>query len=239
MLAQAIDRRNASITSHAETTDELCHEAITACNETTAKVEALVKNIGAQVNTKAIVDGIKTQLDKGIRDEIIQPFINHSQELGQRVLPLLEQIREASGEARTLWRGRIWKTAWASTSLVALTFVILIAAGMYDFFRNYAERKSAEKIANVERLMNHNQEAFRQLAIAQVPVHVVRTESYGVMNPRGFALVVEDADSAEMRRVEGRHNGFVFFTSNLSEKQIQEIQRQIEKLSGASKERGK
>jgi hypothetical protein len=59
----------------------------------------------------------------------------------------------------------------------------------------------------------------------------VRTESYGVMNPRKFALVIEGADSAEIRRVEGQDNGFIFFTSNLSERQIQEVQQQVQKLA--------
>jgi len=102
-------------------------------------------------------------------------------------------------------------------------------------FDNYAERKTAAKIANVERLMNYNQEAFRQLAIAQVPVKVTRTQNNGVMNPRSFALVIENADAAEMRHADGRDNGMIFFSSNLSEEMIQEIQEQIEKLSQKAK----
>ena len=117
LLTQGMDRRNVNITNQAERTDELCHEAIAACNDTSDKVEALVKNIGAQVNTQAIVDGIHAQLEKGIRDEIIAPFIKHSQELGKLVLPTLEEIKQASTEAHTLWMKHIWKTAWAGSFL--------------------------------------------------------------------------------------------------------------------------
>ncbi|PYJ58823.1 MAG: hypothetical protein DME24_14885 [Verrucomicrobia bacterium] len=235
LLAQAIDRRNVNITNHAERTDQLCHEAIAACNETTKKVEALVKNVGTQVNTAAIVDAIHAQLDKGIRDEIIAPFIKNSQELGERVLPTLKEIQKASTKAHTLWMKHIWKTAWAGTFLFTFTLFLLATLGIYKMFDNYAERTTAAKIANVERLMNYNQEAFRQLAIAQVPVKVTRTQNNGVMNPRSFALVIENADAAEMRHADGRDNGMIFFSSNLSEEMIQEIQKQIEKLSQKAK----
>jgi hypothetical protein len=67
LLAQGMDRRNLNITNQAERTDELCHQAIAACDGTSAKVEALMKNISAQVNTQAIVDGIHADVDKGIR----------------------------------------------------------------------------------------------------------------------------------------------------------------------------
>src|SRR6476620_9026083 len=47
---------------------------------------------------------------------------------------------------------------------------------------------------HAEQLMNYNQEAFRQLAIAGVPVKVLRTQSYGVANPGSFVLMIEGAD---------------------------------------------
>jgi hypothetical protein len=111
--------------------------------------------------------------------------------------------------------------------------------GIYKLFENYSDRKTAENIANVERVMNYNQEAFRQLAVAQVPVKVVRTQNGDVLNPRGFALVIENADAAEMRHADGHENGVVFFSSNLSEEMIQEIQRQIEKLTQTAKSAAK
>jgi hypothetical protein len=55
------------------------------------------------------------------------------------------------------------------------------------------------------------------VAIAQVPVKVVRTQSDSVMNSRGFALVIENADGAEMRHTDGHDNGVVFFSSNSPE----------------------
>jgi hypothetical protein len=232
LLAQAMDRRNVSITNHAERTDELCHQAIAACNDTADKVEDLVKNIGTQVNTQAIVDGIHAEVEKGIRDGIIRPFVEHTQELGKKVLPALEEIKEASVEAHTLWMKHIWKTAWAGSFLFTLTLFFFALFGIYKLFENYSERKAAEHIANVERVMIYNQDAFRQLAIAQVRVNVVRThDTNGMKNPRNFALMVENADGAEMRDVDGHPNGMVFFNSNLSEEMIQGIQAELDKAA--------
>jgi hypothetical protein len=234
LIAKTIETRDVNITNHAEKTDELCLITQAKCNETIAHVESLVKNLGAQVDTEAIVQGVQTALDKGIRDEIISPFIQHSKELGERVLPVLKEIEEASGTARTLWREQIWKTAWISTFLLTFTLFGGATMGIYKLFENYSERKAAEKIASVERLMNYNQEAFQQLAIAQVPIKVVRTESYGVANPQNFALVIEGADSAEMHDADGHKNGVIFFTSNLSEKQIQLLQQETDRFQKAN-----
>jgi hypothetical protein len=235
LIAQAMDRRNVNITNHAERTDELCHEAIAACNDTSDKVGALVKNIGAQVNTQAIVDGIHAQLEKGIQDEIIAPFIRHSQELGKLVVPTLKEIKQASTEAHTLWMKHIWKTAWAGSFLFTFSLFFFALLGIYKLFENYSERKVADTIANVEQVMKYNQEAFQQLAVAQVPVKVVRThDGNGIRNPSGFALMIENADSAEMRQIEGRGNGMIFFTSSSPELFIQEVQQELQKMTNAA-----
>jgi len=95
----------------------------------------------------------------------------------------------------------------------------------------------AEKIIAAEQVINYNQDTFQELAIAGVPVQVVRTSSYGVVDPSHFALIIQDADAAEMRS-EGEHrNGCIVFTSGRKEKQIEQIQREMEKLSGATRER--
>jgi hypothetical protein len=229
MIAKTIEARDVNISNHAAKTDELCKITQAKCNETIASVELMVKNLGAQMDTKAIVQGIQAALDKGIKAEIISPFIQHSKELGERVLPTLKKIEAASTEAHTLWMKHIWKTAWAGSFMVTFMLFGLATLGIYHFFDNYAERKTAEKIASVERLMNYNQEAFRQLAIAQVPVKIERTQYNGVVNPQSFALVVPDAAGAELRHQEGHDNGCVFFTSHLSEEQIQLLQKEIAK----------
>ena len=234
MIAKTIETRDVNITNHAAKTDELCKITQAKCNETIASVELMVKNLGAQMDTKAIVQGIQAALDKGIKAEIISPFMQHSKELGERVVPTLKKIEEASSTANTLWREHIWKTAWAGSFMVTFMLFGLATLGIFYAFDNYAERKAAAKIAEVSRLMNYNQEAFRQLAIAQVPLKIERTEYNGAVNPQSFALVVPDAAGAELRHQDGHDNGCVFFTSHLSEEQIQSLQQEIAKQMQAN-----
>lgn len=236
LLAQMIEKRNVNIANHAERTDQFCQEAIAACNDTSDKVETLVKNIGAQVNTQAIVDDIRTQLNKGIQEEIISPFIKQSQELGQRVIPTLEQIKKASTKAHTLWTKHIWKTAWVGSFLFTFTLFVMATLGINKLFEHYSERKAAEQIAAVTAVMDYNQDAFRQLAIAQVPVKIMRTSSAnGAINPRCFALVIENADGVEMRPDNEGQSGFIFFSSGQTERQIQQMTHQFQKFSNKAR----
>jgi len=63
LFAQVLDKRNLNITNHAERTDELCRETQAKCNETITRFDALLKNIGAQVDIKAIIEGIRKTLE--------------------------------------------------------------------------------------------------------------------------------------------------------------------------------
>jgi len=230
LMAKTIESRDVNITNHAEKTDELCLKTQAKCHEAVARIESLLKNLGTQVDTKAIVLGVQAALEKGIQSEIISPFIKHSQELGERVLPALNKIEAASSTAHTLWMKHIWKTAWAGTFLFTSTLFIMATLGIYKIFDNYSERKVAEQIADTAQLMNFNQAAFRQLAIAHVPIKVLRTGNDGVIQPQSFVLVVDGAEGAEMRPIDGHNNGCVFFNSSVSEDEIQRLQPATEKL---------
>ena len=90
-LAKTIEARDASITDHAEKTDELCRATLAKCNETIAAIELTVKNLGAQVDTKAIAQEV--QFSPGIPHQgrhhraIHQKYGSH---LSLDVLPMLE-----------------------------------------------------------------------------------------------------------------------------------------------------
>ncbi len=239
LLAQAIDRRNLNITNHAERTDELCREATAKCDETISRFDTLLANIANQVDTQAIVERIEQKLETGIRKEIISPFIARSEELAREVVPALTQIREAAAEARRVWPERIWKTAWMSSFAVSLTLTLMAAVVIYAKFKTYYEQRVAAKIISAEQVINFNKEAFGQLAIAGVPLRIVRTESYGVIDPGGFALVIEDAHGAELRPNGERRDGYIFFRTGRTEKQIQQIGREIERLTNKNAEKGK
>lgn len=229
-IAEAIKARDVNITNHATQTDELCKMTQAKCNETVASIELMVKNIGSQVDTKAIVQGIQAELNRGIKAGVITPFVQHSKELCELVLPTLKEIKEASTEAHSLWRQHIWRTAWASSFFVTFTVFALALLDINHWLDQKADRKAAAKIAQVTQLMNYNQAAFQQLAVAQIPIRVVRVvnDDTNVIS-RGFAVITQDADSAEMRNDDGHNNGYVFVTSHLSEDEIQKTQHELKK----------
>ena len=232
LLAQAMDKRNLNIANQAAKTDELCLQAHFKCDDTIARFDALLKNIGAQVDTQAIVAGIEDTLKKSISRDVIAPFVSRSEELAQRVLPTLNQIRDAAAQAKELWPGRIWKSAVMTGLSVGVAVSILATTLIYTSIKTYYVDTVAEKIAADEKVIAANREAFRQMAIAGVRVQVYRATGDGTsISPGGFALVVHNADSAEMRP---DSKGCVFFTSPRKEKEIRRIEQQTENLSGAT-----
>jgi len=232
LLAQMIERRNVNITNQADVTAELCQKTVAQCQDTVSRVESTLKNVGAQVDTEAIVAGVREALKTGIQKDVIAPFLLRSKELTNEVSPTLREIRENVAKASQLWPRRIWRTAILSGITLTLAVSVIAFLVMNTAMQHTNERKLAEQIARTTRVMNQNQDAFRQLAIAQVPIKVVRTSNTnGVLESQGFALLIEKADAAEMRRVEGRETGLIFFTSHPSEKTIQALQKQAEQLA--------
>jgi hypothetical protein len=229
LLAQAMEKRNVNITNQAEATAELCETTVAQCRDTVTRVEATLKNVGTQIDTEAIVSGVQDALKTGIQKEVIAPFLIRSKELTSEVSPTLREIRENVAKASKLWPRRLWRIAIWSCLILTLTLLV-IATWVIDVrLRKQNEQKLAAQIARTTQVMNFNQDAFRQLAIAQMPIRVVRSlRTNGIPEPQGFALLIENADAAEMRRLEGREAGLIFFTSKTPEKAIQELQKQTE-----------
>jgi len=235
LLAQAIDKRNLNITNQAERTQELCLATQERCDQITTRLDAILKNVGAHIDTEAIVSGVQEKLHSGINREIIAPFVNRSNELAKQVTPTLNQIRDAAAEANRLWPKRIWQTAMMGSLAFAAALMLVATLAIHAKFKNYYEQKVAEKIVTAEQVITYNQDAFRELAIAGVQVKVTRTtDSSNGINPGGFAIGIEDPDAAETRTISGQKYGLIFFTSPRKEKQIQQMKHETEKLSGKS-----
>jgi len=232
LLAQAIDKRNLNITNSAARTEELCRETQDKCDEITARLDAILKNVAAHIDTEAIVSGVQETLRTGINREVIAPFVNRSNELAKQVTPTLNQICDAAAEASKLWPKRIWQTALTGSLAFAAALTLVATLAIYAKFKNYYEEKVADKIIAAEQIITYNQDAFRELAIAGVQMKVIRTENNGATNPGGFAVAIEDPDAAEVRPIGDHKYGLIFFTSARKEKQIQQLKRETEKLSG-------
>jgi hypothetical protein len=230
MLAKTIETRDANITDHAEKTDELCRITLAKCNETIAAIELTVKNLGAQVDTKAIVQGVNAALQSGINKNVIAPFIKQTEKLAQEVRPTLEEIRESADEAKSEWSKRIWKTAWTTSILWGVFAVVIFTCLICLKFADYYDHKMAAQIANVAQVMKFNQAGFQKLAAAQIPIQVLPTQNDSFESPPGFVLVMEGAYAADLRQVNGQNDGCIFFRSSVPEKQIRHVQQASEDL---------
>jgi hypothetical protein len=233
-IAKTIETRDASITSHAEKTDELCRITLAKCNETIAAIELTVKNLGAQVDTKAIVQGVQNSIESGINQKIIAPFVQHTNDLAWKVMPTLEKIQDAADEAKSEWTKRIWRNAWANSLLWSVAFALLAIVIACEAIEKHYEHKSAAQIADMAQVMKFNQAAFQKLAVAQIPIQVLPTENDSFDSPPGFVLVIEGAYAADLRQVNGQNNGCIFFRSSVPEKQIRHLQPDGENLVQAT-----
>ena len=233
-IAKTIETRDANITSHAEKTDELCRSTLAKCNETIAAIELTVKNLVAQVDTKAIAQGVNSALESGIKEGIIAPFIRHTENLVVYVMPTLKSIRESADAAKSEWTKRIWRTAWTTSILWSVFAVVIITCLICLKFADYYDHKMAAQVADMAQVMKFNQAAFQKLAVAQIPIQVLPTQNDGFESPPGFVLVMEGAYAADLRQVNGQNNGCIFFRSSVPEKQIRRLQQDIENQAQAT-----
>lgn len=232
LLAQAIDKRNLNITNQAEHTEEVCLETQARCDQITERLDGILRDVGAHIDTDAIASRVQEKLETGIDEKIISPFVQRSNELAKEVTPTLKEIRDAAAEAAELWPKRIWQTAMAGSITFAAALTLGATLTIATKLKSYYEEKVAERIVAAERLITFNQEAFRELAIAGVPVKVIRTgDSPGTVSPGAFALAIENPDAVETRTLGDQKYGLIFFTSGRKEKEIQQLKREAEKVS--------
>jgi hypothetical protein len=224
LLAKSIESREVNITSQASRMDELCRLNLAKCNETIVAIESTVKNLGAKVDTQVIVKGISATLESGIRREVITPFLNNTEELARKVMPTLEKIRASAAEAESEWSRRIWRTAWTTCLLWSITVAIIITGLICWVFINSSENEMAGQLAAMTRVVKYNQEAFQKLAIAQIPIQVLPTQSEGPDHPSGYALTMDGAYAAEMQQ----KAGCIFFKTSVEEEQLWLLQRAIQ-----------
>jgi hypothetical protein len=220
LLAQTVETRSVNLDNLCEETTALCLDTQEKCEAAAERLAKVTKEIGQQVDTKAIVESIRQSVDAGVRDEVIQPFMQRTEELSADVLPTLEKIRNASEEAARLWPGRIWKMALTCGLVLGLAVAVVVTGVAYFKIKTQYENALADQITSAQRTLAQNQETFRQLAVADAPVHIARSaDNNGFTIPSGFCVYIKGAQSADMQNGEGR----IFFISARSEKDLQQL----------------
>ena len=214
LMAKTIEARDVNITNHAAKTDELCKITQAKCNETIASIELLVKNLGSQVDTKAIVRGIETAIK-----DIFLPLKMRADSLAHAVGPTLEKLSAASERAAQLWPQRIWKVALTAGVIVGLS-VAALGIGFSYWKSKQHDSALTEQILSQAETLKQNQSAFIALGVLNLPVHVGRSsDSNGHVLPNTYCLYIDRAQEADMAGQAGR----IFFESTRSESQLQQL----------------
>ena len=220
MIAKTIEARDVNITNHAAKTDELCKITQAKCDETVASIELMLKNIGSQVDTKAIVKGIEDAMKN-----LFLPLHVRASDLAYTVGPTVERLNAAADRAAKLWPQRIWKMALTAGVMVGLSIAALGIGAAYWQMKSHFDKTLADEIRSEKYTLKNNQEAFQKLATADVPVYVARSSNPdGTLIPRGYCLYIPNAQGADFKDGTGR----IFFASPRSEdelKRLREIQQ--------------
>ncbi len=238
LLAQTVETRSVNLDNLCEETTALCLATQEKCEAAAERLAKLTREIGQQVDTQGIVESIRQSVDAGVRAEVIQPFMQRTEELSADVLPSLEKIRNASEEAARAWPGRIWKMALISGLVLGLAVAIVGTGAAYFKIKTHYERTLADQIVSAEATLAQNQTAFRELAVANVPIRVVRVSDANTL-PSGYAMVIEAIYAAEERTNQNDKEGIIYFSSQRKESELESIQREVQDAYQKMKEAGK
>jgi hypothetical protein len=238
LLAQNVETRSVNLDNLCEETTALCLATQEKCEAAAERLAKLTKEIGQQVDTKAIVESIRQSVDAGVRAEVITPFMHRTEELSADVLPALEKIRNANEEAGRVWPGRIWKMALTCGLALGLSVAIVGTSAAYFKFKSHYDLTLAEQIASAEKTLAQNQAAFRELAVANVPIRVVRVANTSIL-PSGYAVVIEGIYATEERTNQNGKEGIIYFSSQRKESELESIQREIQDAYQKMKQAGK
>ncbi|MGA2747609.1 MAG: hypothetical protein ABSG59_02450 [Verrucomicrobiota bacterium] len=222
MLAQTVETKSVSLGNATEDTRALCLATQQKCEAAAQRLEKLTRDIGQQVDTKAIIDSIRKGVDAGVNKEVIKPFMERTEQLAEDVLPTLERIRNANEEAGRVWPGRIWKMALACGLVLGLAVAIAGTCLAWWKIRQHYNTTLADQIVSAEKTLEQNKAAFQLLAAANVPIKVVHTtDANGEPIAANYALMIEGAQAAEMRQ----NSGVIFFASVRQQKDIEDLLR--------------
>jgi hypothetical protein len=125
-----------------------------------------------------------------------------------------------------------WCGAWTASILCSIAVTVVAGFVMYGLLRSHSEKILANKIALASATIQENNDAFTQLAVAGIKLKVHRSGDphTGDITPSGFAILVENADAAEMRNYGNSKAGFIFVKSPTPEEELQNLNISVQKL---------
>ena len=140
--------------------------------------------------------------------------------------------------SREAMRGKPDKNSKNSTGAehgvvsILCSIAVTVVAGfvMYGLLRSHSEKILTEKIALASATIQENRDAFVELAVAGVSLRVHRTSDpqTGGIVASEFAILVENADAAEMRDYGNGRAGFIFVKGPTPEEEMHHLEIRVE-----------
>jgi hypothetical protein len=220
LLAQDIERRSVNLSNATEETTARCLETQKKCEAAAQRIEKITRDVGKQMDVAGIVESIRKSVDAGVNKEVIEPFMQRTEELSEKVLPTLESIQNASEQAARVWPTRIWEMALTCGVMLGLAVAIFGTGIAWWEIRQHYNTTLADQIASTARTVEQNKAAFQLLAAANVPVQVTQSvDPNGQPIAANYVLMIDGAQAAEMRG----NTGCIFFYSPRQQKDIEEM----------------
>ncbi len=248
-VRQSID---AATTLHERTRLEL-NEIVSSVSRSGAGfAKALETSTAAQVKaTESSVGEIKTKIQQEFAKQNLPALtacLRDIHENADRSLKVAERLHEEAEKYEEYAERRLtsaerrceaslkelkklnWCGAWRVSILCSIAVTVVAGFVMYGLLRSHSEKILTDKIALASATIQENRDAFVELAVAGVSLKVHRTSDpqTGGIVPSEFAILVENADAAEMRDYGNARAGFIFVKGPTPEEEMHHLEIRVE-----------
>jgi hypothetical protein len=230
-IVGAITRSGAGFKKALETSTSV---QVNAIKNGTDNLAGVIEKEFEQLNLPKLTTCLEEIREKSTETLYEAELIHRNTErLEQQAQERLEAIAERHSETLDKLEQFNWGQAWVTCATVCLALLVVFGVAFGKYLRHRADTLLAQQIATATATIEINKHAFQELAIADVRLKVNRSSDAATNHPipSGFAIVVENAQAAELRAGRVGKDGFVFVKSPTPEQEIKRLQIQLEKLS--------
>ncbi|MEP6671599.1 MAG: hypothetical protein ABJF10_20720 [Chthoniobacter sp.] len=167
-----------------------------------ATAEGALRKAATSVDASAVVREVKSQIE----EEALLPFKRVLKDLAASAGSVCEATTAAEGAVERWRRVHLGGIAAGLLAVAIMTCSFIIAWFKHDLEQRYERRFTAAVLQ-----LDTSRETLSKLAELGVGVHVLpSSDSAGKTIPRSFAVVIDEAEAAEVREADGRRQGVVF-----------------------------
>ena len=228
-MVSTVGRTGASFTKALETA---AAAQIKATGSSASEIKEKIQQEFAKQNLPAITNCLREIEDKAERSlKIAERIYDHAENCEQYTKDRLATSERLCKESFDNLQTFNWCGAWVVSILCSIAVTVVAGFFMYGLLRSRSEKILAEKIAMASATIEQNKDAFAYLAIADVGFKVQRSsDQTGNLIPGGLAILVENADAADMRDYENGKAACIFLRSPTPEREWRHLNIRVQKL---------